>query len=108
MATKTRFRSNTNRGRAAESQLRIALLAKQFRGRARMPYSRERRCDAASLKHARLHETPVRQFQHHIAVFELAHAVANRECGATSHAALCRLQDACSIFHVDGTSGRID
>src|SRR6266481_7634407 len=108
MATKTRFRSSTDRGRAVESRLRIALLATQSRDKARMRYSLERRCEAASLKHAHLQETPVLQFQHHIAVFERAQAVCDHERGATSHEAFCRFQDGCFSFHVDRTSWLIE
>jgi len=73
-----------------------------------MPYSRERRCEAASLKHARLHETPVLQFQHHIAVSSVLMRCAIMNVVATSHETLCRLQDGCFSFHVDRTSWLIE
>src|SRR5207302_10652899 len=108
MATKTRFRSKTHRGRVVESLQRTALPAMQSRGKAHTPYSRERQCDTASLIALHMHEAPVLQFQHDVAVFQRAQAVSDHECSTVLHEAFRRLQDGRFGFHVYRTSGLIE
>src|SRR6266436_4519424 len=108
MATKTRFRSKTHRGRAVESQLHTALPAIQFLGKAHTRYSQEQRCEEASLIALHMHKTSVLQFQHDVAVFQRATAVSNHECSAVLHEAFSRLQDRRFGFHVDRTSWLIE
>src|SRR5437660_11616512 len=103
MATKTRFRSKTHRGRAVESQLRTASPAMQFRGKAHTRYSREPRYEAASFVALHMHETPVLQFQPDVAVFQGAQTVRDHECSTVLHKAFCGLQDGRFGFHVDRT-----